>query len=57
MPTAIELARAYFDGLKEAYCREGGQEIWDHFASVAQGASQEDIEAAEFLSRRPREPA
>ena len=44
MPTAIELARAYFDGLKEAYCREGGQEIWDHFASVAQGASQEDID-------------
>ena len=55
MPTAIELARAYFDGLKEAYCREGGQEIWDHFASVAQGASQEDID--KLLEVYPDAPA
>ncbi len=44
MPTAKELAQAYYDGLKEAYYREGGQEVWDRFASVAQGASQEDID-------------
>lgn len=31
MLTGKELARAYFDGLKEAYLREGGQELWDHF--------------------------
>ena len=43
MLTGKTLARAYFDGLKEAYLREGGQELWDHFSSVAQGASQEDI--------------
>ena len=43
MSTGKELAKAYFDGLKEAYLREGGQELWDHFSSVAQGASQEDI--------------
>ena len=43
MLTGKALARAYFDGLKEAYLREGGQELWDHFSSVAQGASQEDI--------------
>ena len=42
MPTAKELAQAYYDGLKDAYYREGGQEVWDRFASVAQGASQED---------------
>ena len=44
MLTGKTLARAYFDGLKEAYLREGGQELWDHFSSVAQGASQEDID-------------
>ena len=44
MLTGKALARAYFDGLKEAYLREGGQELWDHFSSVAQGASQEDID-------------
>lgn len=44
MPTAKELAQAYYDGLKDAYYREGGQEVWDRFASVAQGASQEDID-------------
>ena len=43
MLTGKALARAYLDGLKEAYLREGGQELWDHFSSVAQGASQEDI--------------
>ena len=44
MLTGKTLARAYFDGLKEAYLREGGQELWGHFSSVAQGASQEDID-------------
>ncbi|MCI8423219.1 MAG: SMI1/KNR4 family protein [Lawsonibacter sp.] len=44
MSAAKDLARAYYDGLKEAYSSCDGQEIWDHFASVAQGASQEDID-------------
>ena len=43
MSTGKELAKAYYDGLKEAYLRESGQELWDHFSSVVQGASQEDI--------------
>lgn len=44
MSTAKELVHAYYDGLKEAYYREDGQEPWDCFSSVAQGASQEDID-------------
>lgn len=44
MSTAKELARAYVDGLKDAYYEYGGQEAWDEFASIAQGASQEDID-------------
>lgn len=43
MSTGKELAKAYYDGLKEAYYREGGQEAWNEFADLAQGASQEDI--------------
>ena len=43
MSTGKELAQAYYDGLKEAYLRESGQELWGHFSSVVQGASQEDI--------------
>ncbi len=49
MPTGKELARAYVDGLKEAYCQAGGQEIWDHFASIAHGASREDLAALKAL--------
>ena len=44
MLTGKALARAYLGGLKMAYLREGGQELWGHFSSVAQGASQEDID-------------
>ena len=44
MLTGKELARTYFDGLKEAYLREGGQEMWDHFTSVAHGADQRDLD-------------
>ena len=44
MLTGKELARAYFDGLKAAYCREGGQEMWDCFASVVHGADQRDLD-------------
>jgi len=44
--SAKELAKAYFDGLKGAYCDLGpeGQEMWDHFASIAHGASREDLD-------------
>ena len=31
MSTAKELAKAYYDGLKAAYFRCGGQETWDQF--------------------------
>jgi len=44
MLTGKELARAYFDGLKAAYCREGGQEMWDRFASAVHGADQRDLD-------------
>ena len=44
MPTPKELARAYLDGLKDAYAKAGAQETWEHFASIAHGASQEDLE-------------
>lgn len=44
MSTPKELAKAYFDGLKDAYYREGGRESWDHFAAIAHGAVQEDLD-------------
>ena len=44
MSTGKELAKAYYDGLKEAYYSYDGQEVWDEFVSVAQGASQKDID-------------
>ena len=31
MSTEKELAKAYYDGLKAACCRRGGQETWDQF--------------------------
>ena len=40
MPTPKELARAYFDGLKDAYIKAGAQETWEHFASIVHGAGQ-----------------
>ena len=49
-----ELAQAYFDGLRDAYCREGGQAMWDHFASIAHGSSQEDL--AKLLEVYPDAP-
>lgn len=44
MSTEKKLARAYLDGLKDAYCRAGGQETWDRFASVVHGADQRDLD-------------
>ncbi len=46
MSTAAELAKAYLDGLKKTYYDLGpqGQEMWDHFASIAHGASREDLD-------------
>ena len=43
MSTGKELAKAYYDGLKEAYYSYDGQEVWDRFESAVRGASQEDI--------------
>ena len=39
-----ELSRAYFDGLKQAYYRYDGQEVWDEFASVIHGADRRDLD-------------
>ena len=44
MSTGKELAKAYFDGLKEAYYSYDGQEAWDRFASTVQGADQRDLD-------------
>ena len=44
MPTPKELARTYFDGLKKAYYEYDGQETWDHFVSIVQGAKQQDLD-------------
>ena len=46
MSTAKELAKAYFDGLKDAYYAHSpeGQEEWDHFAAIVQPASQKQID-------------
>lgn len=44
MSTGKELAKAYYDGLKDAYYQMDGQEVWDEFAGLAQGASQKDID-------------
>ena len=54
MTNPKELARAYYDGLKNAYYEQGAQEAWDHFASIACGASQEDIDRLlEFFPDTP----
>ena len=39
-----ELSQAYFDGLKQAYYRYDGQEVWDEFASVIHGADRRDLD-------------
>ena len=46
MSTAKELAKAYFDGLKDAYYAHSpeGREEWDHFAAIVQPASQKQID-------------
>lgn len=54
MSAGKELAKAYYDGLKEAYYRYDGQEVWDNFASLAQGADQRDIDR--LLSLYPDAP-
>ena len=37
------LAKAYLEGLKAAYLREGGGELWDRFAAVVHGADEADL--------------
>lgn len=49
MTAAEKLARAYCGGLKNAYCACGAQEAWDHFASIAHGASREDLAVLKAL--------
>ena len=43
MSTGKELAKAYFDGLKNAYYEQGAETEWERFASIIHGASQEDL--------------
>lgn len=54
MSTGKELAKAYYDGLKEAYYSCDGQEVWDQFANLAQGADQRDIDR--LLALYPNAP-
>ena len=49
MPTPKELARAYFDGLKNAYYKQGAGEEWDHFASIIHGADRRDLDRLSAL--------
>lgn len=49
MSTARELARAYWEGLKKAYDRCDGRELWDHFASIVHGADQADLDGLTAL--------
>ena len=44
MSTAKELARAYWDGLRNAYYRENIGEQWEEFAAAVQGVSQTDLD-------------
>ena len=44
MSTSKELARAYLDGLRDAYLRVDARETWEHFASIVHGAGQEDLD-------------
>ncbi|MEY8386420.1 SMI1/KNR4 family protein [Oscillospiraceae bacterium 38-13] len=43
------LARRYLDGLREAYEDADAGELWEAFASVAHGASEEDLAALKAL--------
>lgn len=44
MSTPKELARAYFDGLRDAYAEVGAEEQWDHFAAIVHGTKQSDLD-------------
>lgn len=44
-----ELARAYFDGLRNAYARHGGGAYWEQFAAAAQGVEEADLAALKAL--------
>ena len=40
-----DLALSYLKGLKKAYVETGGEEVWKNIESVAEGASENDIQA------------
>jgi len=45
MKKVNDLALSYLKGLKEAYVETGGEEVWKNIESVAEGASENDIQA------------
>lgn len=45
MKKVNDLALSYLKGLKEAYVEAGGEEVWKNIESVAEGASENDIQA------------
>lgn len=38
------IARQYLEGLKQAYCENGGEKLWNAFEKAAHGARKEDLE-------------
>ena len=45
MKKVNDLALSYLKGLKEAYVEAGGEKVWENIESVAEGASESDIQA------------
>ena len=45
MKKVNDLALSYLKGLKEAYVEAGGEEVWKNIELVAEGASENDIQA------------
>ena len=45
MKKVNDLALSYLKGLKKAYVETGGEEVWKNIESVAEGASENDIQA------------
>lgn len=45
MENVNDLALSYLKGLKKAYAKTGGEDVWDNIESVAEGASKNDIQA------------
>ena len=45
----MKIAKAYVEGLKEAYYENGGETQWDNFEKIVHGVSKEEIEKLRTL--------